>query len=89
MKVLRKTIGLAILLAAMSLPAKAQIFTMENDQNGRDGTLTVDPNGDLSNVIVHNSTDDATNYDYVPMGSGLLLLTALGGAYALKKKTGK
>ena len=87
MKVLRKTIGLAILLAAMSLPAKAQIFTMENDQNGRDGTLTVDPNGDLSNVIVHNSTDDAPNY--VPMGSGLLLLTALGGAYALKKKTGK
>ena len=80
---IRKTILTVALGLMVGLSASAQVFVL-GEENKRQGT---EINGDLSNVISHNSTDDQTNF--VPSGSGLLLLTALGGTYALKKKTGK
>ena len=64
----------------ISLTASAQVFMLDGDKN-RQGN---DINGEHSNVIYHNSTDDQTNF--VPMGSGSLLLAALGGAYLIGKK---
>ena len=64
----------------MGLSASAQVFMLGED-NKRQGT---DINGEHSNVIYHGSINDQTNY--VPIGSGTLLLMALGGAYLMGKK---
>ena len=62
----------------MAVSAKAQIFRMEDEAGDRadiEPTLGIDmPN-----------YSDANDY-YVPMGSGLLMLTAFGGIYLLKSK---
>lgn len=80
---IRKTVLTVVLGLMVGLSASAQVFVLGED-NKRQGT---EINGEYSNVIAHSETHDQTNY--VPMGSGLLLLTAFGSAYALKKKTGK
>lgn len=61
---------------------RAQVFIMEEDENDR--VTNVFGNGDWNNIIVHGSADDQTNW--VPLGEGVMLLAALGGAYLLRKK---
>lgn len=61
---------------------RAQVFIMEEDENDR--VNNVFGNGDWNNIIVHGSADDQSNW--VPLGEAVLLLTALGGAYLLRKK---
>ena len=61
---------------------RAQVFIMEEDENQR--VENVFGNGEWNNIIVHGSADDQTNW--VPLGEGILLLSALGGAYLLRKK---
>ena len=70
-----------MLLLALSFPVRAQVFIMEEDEGPDRNVLG---NGALSNVIVHSSPNDQTNF--VPIGGGLLLLTSMGGLYFLKKK---
>ena len=43
-----------------------------------------DVNGEWNNVIFHGSTDDQTNY--VPLGSGMLVMTVLGGLFLMNKR---
>ena len=64
---------------------RAQVFIMEEDENQR--VENVFGNGEWNNIIVHGSADDQTNW--VPLGEGILLLSALGGAYLTKKKKQK
>ena len=71
------TLAMALMLG---LSATAQVFVLDEETN-RNAT---GPNGELSNVIVHGETHDQTNF--VPIGSGSLLLIGLGGAYLLRKK---
>ena len=79
---MKKIITIIAMVFALALPAQAQILVMEGETNElRGGT---DQNGDLSNVIFHGSSNDQANY--VPLGSGILLLSVLGGAYLLKKR---
>lgn len=84
MKTKRNKIRKAMLTMAVglmiSLTATAQVFMLGDDKN-RQGT---DVNGEYSNVINHGSPNDQTNF--VPMGSGSLLLAALGCAYLIGKK---
>ena len=80
---IRKTVLTVVLGLMVGLSASAQVFVLGED-NKRQGT---EINGEYSNVISHNSTNDQTNF--VPLGSGLLLLTAFGSTYALKKKISK
>ena len=61
---------------------RAQVFIMEEDENDR--VDNVFGNGQWNNIIVHGSTDDQTNW--VPLGSGIMVLTALGGAYLIGKR---
>lgn len=61
---------------------RAQVFIMEEDENDR--VTNVFGNGDWNNIIVHGSADDQSNW--VPLGEGVMLLAALGGAYLLRKK---
>ena len=72
-------LALGLMIATAS---QAQIVVMEGEQNTlRTGTVD---NGDLNNVIFHESQNDQTNF--TPLGDGIVLLAALGGAYLLKKR---
>ena len=73
----RRNTLIALLLLAAMLPTQAQVFMMEDDNDPNRNVLNV--NGQYNNVPFHGSTDDQANF--VPLGSGALLLAALGGAY--------
>ena len=67
--------------------AQAQIFIQEDEYNtSRTGT---EVNGQYGNIIYHGVDADQPNY--VPIGSGAMLLAALGGTYLLgnQKKNSK
>ena len=78
----RRNTLIALLLLAAMLPTQAQVFMMEDDNDPNRNVLNV--NGQYNNVPFHGSTDDQQNY--VPIGSGALLLAALGGAYLIGKR---
>ena len=78
---MKKILLILTLLLTLAAPMRAQVFVMEEDENE---FRNVFGNGEWNNVIVHGSPDDQSNY--VPLGGGLLLLTALGGVYLLGKR---
>ena len=79
---MKKILLIFTLFLALAAPMRAQVFIMEEDENDR--VTNVFGNGDWNNIIVHGSADDQTNW--VPLGEAVLLLSALGGAYLLRKK---
>ena len=72
---IRKTVLTVAFGLMMGLSASAQVFVL-GEGNKRQG-----------NVITHGLTEDQTNY--VPVGSGSLLLAALAGAYLIGKKVSR
>lgn len=80
MKKKRNILLAAMLLLAMAMPSRAQIFIMDEDMNFR-------PSDDPA-VLANPQFASGTDY-YLPLGDGLMLLTALGGAYLLNKKRKK
>ena len=82
MNKMKKIFGMLALVAALSVPAKAQIFLDDEDMNVRgDGS----GNMDIGNIIPQHGVEwDQANY--LPVGEGVLLLGLLGGAYLLGKK---
>ena len=82
MKKKRNIIIVAMLLLTLVLPVRAQVFIMEEDEVGNRNVLGA--NGTWNNVIVHGSTDDQANF--VPIGNGLLIITALGTCYLMGKR---
>ena len=78
---MKKILLIFTLFLALAAPMRAQVFIMEEDENDR--VTNVFGNGDWNNIIVHGSADDQTNW--VPLGEAVLLLTALGGAYLVRK----
>ena len=90
MNKIKRTIGLIAVLAALSIPASAQVFYLDEDEENQN--LRNDKGGDGGEafgmgIIGHGGVTDESNY--VPVGSGALLLAALGGAYLLGKKKEK
>ena len=79
---MKKILLIFILFFTLAAPMRAQVFIMEEDENDR--VDNVFGNGQWNNIIVHGSPDDQTNW--VPLGEGILMLTALGGAYLMRKK---
>ena len=79
---MKKILLIFTLLLTLAAPMRAQVFIMEEDENDR--VNNVFGNGQWNNIIVHGSPDDQTNW--VPLGEGILMLTALGGAYLMRKK---
>jgi len=72
---------LAALLMAMAIPMQAQIVTMDDEENLRaPGDL-----GDWGRIPNHGVEYDQYN-QLAPIGEGILLLAALGGAYLVGKK---
>ena len=82
----RKKIAFLTLMLAMTTASNGQIFVMEDDATTRFGTEVYNPDGVIP---LNGSLDDQTNEIYTPLGSGIMLLAALGGAYLLKKKENK
>ena len=85
MNKIKRAIGVIAILAVLSMPISAQVFFLDIDgeDNLREDELEL---VDLD-VLEHSLTQDQTNY--APVGSGVLLLAALGGAYLLGKKKEK
>lgn len=79
---MKKILLIFTLFLTLAAPMRAQVFIMEEDENDR--VDNVFGNGQWNNIIVHGSADDQTNW--VPLGEGILLLSALGGTYLLGKK---
>ena len=74
----RKVVAILLFLA-MSLTMKAQVFMMDGDENYRDPE---DPQ-----VFAGLPNNFGSGYDYyMPVGDGIMLLAALGGAYLLGKR---
>lgn len=78
---MKKILLIFTLFLALAAPMRAQVFIMEEDENE---FRNVFGNGEWNNIIVHGSADDQANF--VPLGEAVLLLSALGGAYLLRKK---
>ena len=79
---MKKILLICTLFLTLAAPMRAQVFIIEEDENDR--VDNVFGNGQWNNIIVHGSPDDQTNW--VPLGEGILMLTALGGAYLMRKK---
>jgi hypothetical protein len=78
---MKKILLIFSLFLVLAVPMRAQVFIMEEDENE---FRNVFGNGEWNNVIYHGSGDDQT--DYVPLGSGIALLVALGGASLLNRR---
>jgi hypothetical protein len=76
---MKKTIAILVLSLLLTTAAQAQIFLTESDEGPRQ---TADPSGFIPLPGEYGSGADW----YVPVGDGVLLLAALGGAYLLKRK---
>lgn len=83
MKKIKKHITLTLLALTLGCGVQAQIYVMEGEDNELRNITT--QNGELNNVIVHNSENDQTNW--TPIGDGILLLAAIGGVYLHRKKS--
>ena len=86
MKKKMKHITLTLLMLVLGIGAQAQIYVAEGEDN--ELRNVTGENGLWNNTIIHGSENDQTNW--TPVGDGILLLAALGGAYLLRqKKTNK
>ena len=81
---MKKILLIFTLFLTLAAPMRAQVFIMEEDENE---FRNVFGNGEWNNIIVHGSADDQTNW--VPLGNGIVLLSALGGVYLLGKRKEK
>lgn len=79
---MKKTIAILTLMFALAMTAQAQIFIQEGDENNLRNPVT---DVDAWPVNPQNGNGAGTD-DFVPTGSGIALLAALGGAYLMNKK---
>ena len=78
-KIMKRKIAILTLALLLATAAKAQIFTMENEVNKlRDN---------VPDPWVENPNEYNLGVDYYgPVGDGIMLLAALGGAYLIRKR---
>ena len=82
---MKKTVLTIAIILGMTFGASAQVFMLDSYENQRDGSETPDFN--INNP--DNFGNGSDYYEYVPLGSGALLLAGLAGAYLLGKKKKK
>ena len=84
-RIMRKSIILLVTMLMMALPMRAQVFlTQEDLDSERQGQWE-----DIGLIIPIHEQDFDQAEPYTPVGSGIVLLTVLGGAYLLGKKNRK
>ena len=76
---IKRFITVIVLLLVMFGPVQAQVFIMDEDAGGniriKESEFTV--------PVPYQGTDMD---EYLPLGDGVFLLAALGGAYLLRKR---
>ena len=79
---MRKSFMLLVTMLFMAMPMRSQVFlTQEDLDSERDGQWE-----DIGLIIPIHEQDFDQAENFAPMGSGIALLAALGGAYLLGKK---
>ena len=79
-KILKIVVIVATLMMGAATDSQAQVFIMENESNLREDTEDV-----LGWPVNPQNGYGTSNDEYTPVGDGLLLLAALGGAYLVRK----
>ena len=70
-----------LMLIGLAIPTQAQIFMVDEDAcNNRQSE------SDINAVIPYHFVEIDQENSYAPLGEGLALLVAMGGAYALAKR---
>lgn len=86
-KNMKKTLILMTAAVLLSMPLHSQVFMTQDDlDKERDGQWE-----DIGLIIpIHerdfDQAEEAPEEDYAPLGSGIAMLSVLGGAYLLGKK---
>ena len=81
-RVMKKSFMLLVTMLLMALPMRSQVFlTQEDLDSERDGQWS-----DIGLIIPIHEQDFDQAEPWAPVGSGIALLTALGGAYLIGKK---
>ena len=84
-RIMRKSYILLVVMLLMALPMRSQVFlTQEDLDNERQGQWE-----DIGLIIPIHEQDFDQAEPFTPVGSGIVLLTALGGAYLLGKNRKK
>jgi hypothetical protein len=79
---MKKTLILMAAMLLLSMPLRSQVFLTQDDLDAaRDAEWE-----DLGLIIPIHYQDFDQAEEFAPMGSGIALLAALGGAYLLGKK---
>lgn len=76
---MKKFIAIVSLIFAFTIASYAQVFII--DDNIDNPRVPAEEEFDINNPGNHGSGDDW----YLPLGGGVLLLSALGGAYLIRK----
>ena len=81
-RIMRKSIILLVTMLLMAMPMRSQVFlTQEDLDSERMGQWE-----DIGLIIPIHEQDFDQAEPYAPVGSGIAVLAALGGAYLLGKK---
>jgi hypothetical protein len=79
---MKKSFILLVTMLVMALPMHSQVFlTQEDLDSERDAEWA-----DIGLIIPIHEQDFDQAEDFVPVGSGIAMLAALGGAYLLGKR---
>ena len=79
---MKRIISTLAILMTMVFCANAQSDGFFRSYDNNDNANRTNGN----TFVLPNAHDTNSDYDSAPLGSGLLILTALGAGYALKKK---
>lgn len=81
-RIVRKTMTLLVTMLIMAIPVRSQVFlTQEDLDSERDGQW-----GDIGLIVPIHLQDFDQAEPFTPVGSGIAVLAALGGAYLLGKR---
>ena len=81
-RVMRKSLMLLVTMLLMTMPMRSQVFlTQEDLDSERDGQWE-----DIGLIIPIHEQDFDQAEPWAPVGSGIAVLAALGGAYLLGKR---
>ena len=81
-RIMRKSMIMLVTMLLMAMPLRSQVFlTQEDLDSERDGQWQ-----DIGLIIPIHEADFDQAEPFAPVGSGIAMLAALGGAYLLGKK---
>ena len=79
---MKKILFTIALIITMGVTANAQSDGFFRSYDNNDNTNRTEGN----HFVLPNAHDTNSDYDSAPLGSGLLILTALGAGYAIKRR---